>query len=61
MNNYSENQFAHQLTPKDMHGPKFARVLVDLVWKFMGQDSADRLRKIYLKQHVNWLQKPNGN
>ena len=55
------HEIAHQLTPKGMHGPKFARVLVDLVWKFMGQDSADRLRKFYLKQDVNWLQKPNGN
>jgi putative metallohydrolase (TIGR04338 family) len=54
------HEIAHHLTPKEHHGPRFARVLVDLVWKFMGQESADRLRNLYTKENVSWNQRPNG-
>ena len=56
------HEIAHQLSPNDAgHGPKFARIYVDLVWKYMGQESAELLRKSFEEHNVNWLKRPNGS
>lgn len=54
------HEIAHQLTPNQGHGPKFARVLVDLVEHFMEEEAAKMLRRLYLDRNINWLQTPNG-
>lgn len=54
------HEIAHQLTPNNGHGPKFARVLVDLVQHFMGERDASILRKLYMERNINWLQRPSG-
>lgn len=54
------HEIAHQLTPNNGHGPRFARVLVDLVEHFMGERDAIILRKLYMERNINWLQRPNG-
>lgn len=54
------HEIAHQLTPNADHGPRFARVFVDLVENYMGVQSANALRKEYLDNGVIWLRRPNG-
>lgn len=54
------HEICHQLVPNADHGPRFARIFVDFVEHYMGDESADILRRQYLDLNVNWLQRPSG-